>query len=157
MVNYLDELATKRKRWWGFWVLAPVILLSCVSMTLVAFDREGQTTLGRTLIIAIDVVAALLLLGLWDARRFYWCFRLIGLMVFLSYAWYIYDEFAHTDHPFFGKPGDHTEQSPINSLLGFAIIGIPALIFAVRPGAKPESRSPESSADTGESRDHQQP
>jgi hypothetical protein len=136
MVNYLDELATKPKRWWGFWVLAPVILLSCVGMTLAAFNRESQTTFGQALIVLIDLVALLLLLGLWNARRFYWCFRAIGLVVFCAYAWYLFDEFTRSDQPAFDKPARRGEQSPVNSLLGFVIIGIPALIFALRPGPK---------------------
>ena len=133
MVNYLEELANKPKRWWGFWAIAPLLILTCLSMTLVAYDREGQTGLGRALVILCDVAGVLLVLGLWDARRFFWCFRLIGLLVFLAYGWYIYDEVLTSDKPFFGKTHQRGEASPINSLLGFAFIGIPALLFAVKP------------------------
>src|SRR5258708_39755043 len=110
------------------WALSPFVLLFAVVVPLVI----DEWTLGRVvLIVFVELMCVSLLAGFWLPPRIgFWAFRFLAGMVALAYAAYLVDEFFFDNRPFTvtGRRGD---ASPFNALLGFLVIGVPSLLFAV--------------------------
>jgi hypothetical protein len=124
-----------------FWCLAPILVLCGVGLPLMLTDWNPTKV-----IVAVGWSSACFLAipALYDSRRFWWAARALTLIIFASYAEYLVYEWF-----FSGKgigPTRRSEASPWNSMLGFVVIGLPALWYTVfgrfslrAPPEEPES------------------
>lgn len=109
-----------------FWCLAPVLLLCGVALPFLITEWSATkvaiaTVWSTTCLLAIP--------ALYDAKRFYWAARGITAVIFLAYAIYLVQEWLFTEKPF--VPTARSQPSPYTSLLGFVIIGLPALWYTL--------------------------
>lgn len=107
-----------------FWLVLPLLLAFAVLMPLCI----EPWTIGRVVIMAgIELAVIFMLLGLFG---FGWAFRALGGLIFLAYSSYLVSEFVFSDQSF-TLHGRRSNASPGNALLGFVLIGLPALWFAI--------------------------
>ena len=111
-----------------FWSLTPFLLGFVVSMPLM-IEKWNLSII--ILVIAMEIPALCLALGLYDTIRFRWALRIATGMVFAIYSWYLVDMWVLSDKEF-KLIVSRSEASPMTSLLGFVIIGIPSLIFTLK-------------------------
>ena len=124
------------------WALSPFVLLFAVVMPLVI----DEWTFGRAVLIGgMELMCFCLLAGFWLPPRIgFWAFRLLAGTIAIAYAAYLVHEFFFTDKSF-TVTGRRSDASPFNALLGFLVIGVPSLLFAVlgrfslRPPPEPAS------------------
>lgn len=110
------------------WALSPFVLLFAVVMP---FLVEKWTLKLGGMIAGMEFLCLALLAGFWlPARIGRWAFRSLAGAVFLIYAGYLIDQFFISDAPF-RLVESRAETSPRNALLGFVIIGLPALWYAL--------------------------
>jgi hypothetical protein len=110
------------------WSLSPFVLLFAVFIPIAI---EQWTPARVALITGMEFMCIALLAGFWlPVRLARWAFRGLAGAVFLSYISYLIYEFFFSNEPFrvFGNRG---EASPRNALLGFVIIGLPSLWYAL--------------------------
>ena len=121
------------------WTLVPALVLFAVSMPLM-MDRW---TVGTLLLVGGLSLAALLYAGalLWP-RHLRWAGRAVAGMVFVFYVFYAIYEWFFSAQPF-RFIGPRSESSPRNALLGLIIIGVPALVYALRGGKHSTSLEPD--------------
>jgi hypothetical protein len=111
------------------WTLTPCVLLFALSMPLL---MEERTPAKVALLVGVELVCLTYLAGLWLPPRLgHWAFRGLAGLIFLAYAAYA------VDVSFFkGKRAATSARrgaaSPLNAWLGFAVIGLPALWFALK-------------------------
>jgi hypothetical protein len=108
-----------------FWALSPFLVFLIVGMPLLV---DGWWPWSNILVFGLDAIAALLLLALYDNKRFWWASRGVTGVVFLAYLGYLVDESRS------GKPwrlGPRSEESPVDALLGLLIIGLPSLRYTL--------------------------
>jgi len=108
--------------------LAPFLLGFAV---FVPWMVDTWTPAVIALVVALDTPAVFLVLGLYDPIRFRWALRITTGMVFALYLWYLIDMWVLSDKEF-KLFVSRSEASPITSLLGVVIIGIPSLIFTLK-------------------------
>jgi hypothetical protein len=91
-----------------------------------------EWTITRAAVMAgMEFVCVALLAGFWLPERIgRWAFRSVAGAVFVAYAAYLIYEFLFSDMPF-RLPESRGNASPLNALLGFAIIGLPNLWYAL--------------------------
>lgn len=120
-----------------FWTLAPVLLLFIV-LTTVLHPRWSAES--RSILFGLDLLALLMILALYNPKRFHWAGRAAMGLVFLAFAAYLIDEIARGDSWHFGP---RSEPTPLNALLGLLIIGVPCLRYTLlgRFGRKSEVHS----------------
>jgi hypothetical protein len=110
------------------WTLSPFILLFVVFMPLCI---DEWTVTRVLLMVGMELMCVSLLAGFWLPSRIgYWAFRFLAGMVALAYAAYLIDEFFFSNKPM-TITGSRGEASPFSALLGFLVIGVPSLLFAV--------------------------
>lgn len=110
------------------WALSPFILLFVIFMPLCIDEWTATRVL---LIVGMELMCVSLLAGFWlPARIGFWAFRFLAGMVALAYAAYLIDEFFFSKKPM-SVTGSRGEASPLNALLGFVVIGVPSLLYAV--------------------------
>jgi hypothetical protein len=110
------------------WSLTPFVLLFAVFMPIAI---EEWTPARVALITGMEFMCIALLAGFWLPVRFgRWAFRGLAGAVFLSYSGYLIYEFFFSSAPF-RILGNRGEASPRNALLGFALIGLPSLWYAL--------------------------
>jgi hypothetical protein len=123
-----------------FWCLAPALAL-CAAVPLVLDDWNPTK-----LVVATGWSACCLLAipALYDARRFWWAARAVTAIIFLCYLSYLVTE-AFLSGKSFG-PTRRSDASPFNSIVGFIVIGLPALWYTIlgrftlrKPPAEPQS------------------
>jgi uncharacterized protein YegJ (DUF2314 family) len=110
-----------------FWALAPVLLLFAGS-NLLFIDNWTGTSIA--VVAALDAGCLLLVLVLYDPKRFHWAARGLTGMVFATYLAYLVYEFVLSGKPWLRRT-PRGEAAPINALLGFVIIGLPALRYTL--------------------------
>jgi len=117
------------------WTLIPVLLLFAVSIPLMM----DEWTLGGALaVMGLSTTAVLYAAALAWPGRLRWASRAVAGMVFVFYAIYAVDQWFLSDTPFrLVEPTSNA--SPRNALLGLVIIGLPALIYALRGRTLPPS------------------
>ena len=126
------------------WSLSSFVLLFAAIMPLLI---EKWTPIGIVIMVGTEFMCIALLAGFWLPARFgRWAFRGLASMVFISYSVYLIHEFFFTDTPFrvFESRG---EASPRNALLGFIIIGLPSLWYALFGRFSLRAPPPESEID----------
>ena len=91
-----------------------------------------EYTLWRALLMGALSATALLYAAALMWPQYLWVTgRIVAGLVFLFYAAYAISEWFFSDHPF--VIGERKSRaSPANSLLGLLIIGVPALLYAIR-------------------------
>ncbi len=110
------------------WALSPFLLMFAVLMPGLV---ESRTPQAIAVLIMVELMCVCLLAGFWLPSRFgRWAFRILAGVVFLTYAGYLVYEFGFDDAPFKLLESEG-EASPRNALLGFVIIGLPCLWFAL--------------------------
>jgi hypothetical protein len=110
------------------WSLSPFVLLFALSMPMAI---QQWTPARIALIAGMEFMCIALLAGFWLPQRFaHWAFRCLAAAVFLIYASYLIYAFFFSDAPFklFQR---RAESSPRNALIGFVIIGLPCLWYAL--------------------------
>jgi len=110
------------------WTLIPVLLLFAVSTPLM---MDEWTLGGALVVIGLSSTAVLYAAALAWPGRLRWAGRAVAGMVFVFYAIYTVDEWFFSKTPF-RLVESKSNASPRNALLGLVIIGLPALIYALR-------------------------
>jgi hypothetical protein len=122
-----------------FWTLAPAVFLALLILNTTQVE---WTPTRAAIVAAMDLGGALFVLGLYDNVRFRWASRALCAEVFLLYLAYLIYEWGFSRHPF-QIVERRSVASPRNALLGFAIIGIPSLAYAVTGSFRPWRRQDE--------------
>jgi hypothetical protein len=131
------------------WTVSPLVLLFAVLMPLLI---EEWNPVRIIIMAGLELACLALLAGFWlPARVAHWAFRGLAGLVFVGYAAYLIHEFLFTDNEF-KLVQSRGQASPRNALLGFIIIGLPSLMYAVlgRFTLKPPEPEPEPEMDDDE-------
>jgi len=108
-----------------FWLLAPVLLLFII---LTAIFHPRWSAESKSIVFGLDLLAVLLILALYNPKRFHWAGRAATGLVFLAFLAYLIDEIAIGDSWHFGP---RSEPTPLNALLGLVFIGFPCLRYTL--------------------------
>ncbi len=108
-----------------FWATAPFLIATIVLLPLLASPPELT---GWFVLAAVDLLAIFILLGLFDARRFHWCWRCVGAIIFTGYLAYLAS--MAVEGEWYGE-GRRSSANAINSLIGLIIFGYPGFMYAV--------------------------
>ncbi len=125
-----------------FWCLAPLLVLCGIGVPLMLTDWNFTKVV---VMVGWSSFCLLAVPALYDAKRFWWAARGLTLIIFVCYASYLVYEFFFTSKSF--VPTRRSESSPWNSVLGFLIIGLPALWytlfgrFSLRPSPEHEDNA----------------
>ena len=108
-----------------FWCTAPFLVATIVLLPLLARPAEptGWVILGVFVLLCLFV-----LIGLWDAERFWWCWRVVGGIVAGGYFAYLVAMI--TEGQWFGD-GRRSSANAFNALLGLIVFGYPGFMYAV--------------------------
>ena len=117
-----------------FWALSPFLLLFAVAMPLL---ENSWTSTKVVVVCGLDACAILLILMLFDSKRFWWAGRGVTAIVFLAFVAYLADE-VHSGKPW--RFGSRSESTPLNALVGLVIIGLPCLRYAIMGSFLPRSK-----------------
>lgn len=110
-----------------FWCLAPFLILFAIAMPFLVME---WTLVRAVLIIALEVVAWLLVLGLWNPRRFGWALRVVTAVVFGVCLTAIIDELFFNSEKFtFSEI--FSGKASLGTLKGFAFLGISCLTYTL--------------------------
>jgi hypothetical protein len=111
------------RRGFFFWSLAPFLIFFLVVMAICTDKDTGEkvVVLG-----ALETAVLSLLLGLWNPHRFWWAWRVLGAIVFLTFVAYVA---AMAIEGRIGT-GRRSEPSLINAILGLVVFGVPGLWYA---------------------------
>ena len=108
-------------------VLAPVLILFAAGMALMVDTWTTQAIVSISLLSGAALLGALWLIS---PKRFGWAGRVVAALVFLAYSAYLVYEFIFSGHEF-RVVERSSNVSPRNALLGFVIIGLPCLWYAL--------------------------
>jgi hypothetical protein len=120
----MSSSQTKSSRGIFFWALSPFLLVFIVVMALL-IDKRGASSLVT--LVAIELLAVLMLLGLFDPVRFWWAWRGVGAIVFLGFVAYLIAMII--EGKFFAAR--RAESAAITAFVGLVVFGIPGLWFAL--------------------------
>ena len=115
---------------WFFWVLAPIMLVTAVSLP---FLDEPPTWQGLVVLYLVCGTLLLATLGLANTRRFRWALKCVAVAVLVAYSGYLASECWEWWHgkPFgFGSP--RGRSTLFNAARGFVVFAIPLVIFLLR-------------------------
>ena len=108
-----------------FWCTAPFLIATIGLLPLLVRPPE---TVGRIVLVAVELLAACALVGLYDPDRFWWCWRAVGAIVFGGYVAYLISTML--SGRWFGD-GRRASAKAFNALLGFIAFGYPGFMYAV--------------------------
>lgn len=83
---------------------------------------------GWGIVVACELLAVCMIFGLYDAFRFWWCWRIAGGIVFVSYAAYL--AYCLITGQFLAG-GRRSAVSALNALVGLFVFGMPGLSLAL--------------------------
>ena len=106
-----------------FWSLAPLLLLFVVLMPLLTHRRDPVAII---VLVALELVAGLTFLGLFDSERFWWAWRGVGAIVFFGYAAYVVAMLVESGGRIAITPRK-SQPSAFNALFGFVVFGLPGI------------------------------
>jgi hypothetical protein len=89
--------------------------------------RPPEAT-GWIVLAAVDVLAILVLFGLYAPARFWWCWRGVGAIVCLGYLAYLISMVRAGQ--FFGD-GRRSSATALNAMMGLIVFGYPGFMYAV--------------------------
>ena len=111
----------------GIWLIAtPAAVLATIVMFLF-FDQRGWSRDDILFEAILVVISLALILTLVSPRMFWWAPRVLALIIFGAYLWYLAYELL--TQPFVA-PRSRGAANPINAILGFCVFGIPCLLYA---------------------------
>jgi hypothetical protein len=119
-----------------FWSLTPFVILFAVAMT---FTNRDWAPTDIVFIVICDLSSLLLILGLWDPRRFHWAHRSVTGAVFGAYLLYLIDGLWGGKG--WNPPSSRSEPAPLNALFGLLVIGVPCLMHTLFSAFSPESEN----------------
>lgn len=108
-----------------FYCTAPVLVIFLVAMP---FLVRPPATTGWIAVVACELLAVCVLLGLYDAFRFWWSWRAAGGIVFTAYVAYLVH--CLISGQFFAG-GGRSAVSALNAVVGLVVFGIPGLSVAL--------------------------
>jgi len=88
-------------------------------------DKRDASSLVT--LVAIEFLAVLVLVGLFDPVHFWWAWRGVGAIVFLGYVAYLIE--MTIEGKFFAAR--RAESAAINAFMGLVFFGVPGLWFAL--------------------------
>lgn len=115
------------QRGFFFWAIAPFLVLLFV-MNL-AFARPTSQG-GMIALVGIQILLALVFLGLFNGNRFRWAWRGAGALVFVTYACYVALMLIESGGRVTITPR-RSEASAFNAICGLIAFGLPGLWFAI--------------------------
>jgi hypothetical protein len=126
------------------WTVTPCVLF----MAVVALVPLDEWTVQRAVVtVSIELLCIGMLVGYWlPARIGRWGFRVVAGTIFLAYSGYLVDELLFTETPL-RVTGRRSDSSPLNALLGYALIGVPALWYTLLGRFTLRAPRPESELD----------
>jgi predicted ABC-type exoprotein transport system permease subunit len=110
-----------------FWALSPFLVVFIVLMPLLIQKRDGSAMITLA---AIELLAILMLLGLFHPLRFWWAWRGVGAIVFLGYAAYLIAMLIESGGKIAFTPR-RSEASAFYAICGLIVFGVPGLWYAV--------------------------
>jgi len=126
-----EDLKFFRRRWWGFYVLVPVILLCQIPLVHGSIQNISEGNYVGALVGFMFLgVCLLLCFGLYAPLTCFFAFRIIGLVVFIGYVAYAVD-CLQAGALFSSK---RSEISFINAILGLFLWGLPGLFLFFKLG-----------------------
>ena len=108
-----------------FWCTAPFLVATIVLLPLLARPQEA---IGWIVLAAVDVLAILVLFGLYNPALYWWCWRGVGAIVFLGYLAYLISMVITGQ--FFGD-GRRSSATALNAMIGLIVFGYPGFMYAV--------------------------
>lgn len=100
-----------------FWGVVPLALLLTISLNVAATGPWTPSRLAAYVV--LDAAVVLLSLGLYDPSRFRWAVRALAAIIFTVYVTYTFSTIAE-------------RKNLMRSLVGLLVIGVPALIYAIK-------------------------
>jgi hypothetical protein len=130
----MSTLRVRPSRGIFFWLLSPLLVVFIVVMLFLVDRREVSSLIT---LVAIELLAVLMLLGLFDPVRFWWAWRGVGAIVFLGYVAYLIEMIVE------GKifAARRAESAAVNALLGLVFFGVPGIWFALTGRLTPRWQS----------------
>jgi len=125
-MNIPDDLRPLLKRWWGFYVISPWLVLALFILgprTVELFQEEN--VVGGLVGSGVCFMVICIQLVLYAPESFSLCASVLGLLVFVAHTMYFVTEMA-SSKPSFGD-GRKSSSSTFNALLGLGIFGLPGL------------------------------
>lgn len=114
-----------------FWTLAPAILIFLALMTLII--PVVNPVMHWSMIVGLMlawITGFSLVLGLSNPAKYAWAFRIVTVMVFLMYCFFVLFEFSS-----YGDIAENPQSSDKpdtkKALLGYIVIGVPCLIYTI--------------------------
>ena len=107
------------------WTFAPIVLLFII---VTPFHKGEWSAQSVILVVGVDALGILLLLALYNPKRFHRAGRAATGLVFLAFLAYLIDEIASGHSWHFGP---RSEPSPVNALLGLVVFGVPCLRYTL--------------------------
>ena len=108
-----------------FWSLSPCLVLFAIVMPL----SITEWNVARIILVTVmDVAALLLVIGLYNTKKFWWALRVVTAIVFCGYLMLLIDELLH---------GDTTinrllrGDSPVEVIKTFIGVGIPCILYTL--------------------------
>lgn len=107
-----------------FWCTAPFFILTLVLLPILS-NPVGLT--GWIVLGTFEALAIFALVGLYDSRRFDWCWRIVGGIVCFGYVTYFLQMVVCGQ--WFGD-GRRSSSTALNALIGFFYFGYPGFMYA---------------------------
>ncbi|MCC9644701.1 hypothetical protein LOC71_20705 [Rhodopirellula sp. JC740] len=107
-----------------FWCIVPFLVPTVV---LCSFMARPPEPVGWILLGVFNLLCLSLFLGLWDAVRFWWCWRAIGGIVAGGYLAYLVTMVVQGH--WFDDEGKSTANA-LNALMGLVAFGYPGFMWA---------------------------
>jgi hypothetical protein len=117
-----------------FWCTAPFLVATIVLLPLLAQPPEIT---GRVILGVVVLLCFFVLIGLWNAERFWWCWRAVGGIIACGYLVYLVAMIAEGQ---WFVDGRRSSATAFNALLGLIVFGYPGFMYALfgRLSWKPE-------------------
>ena len=114
----------------AFWILLPFLMVFVVGMLWADIFTGAISTLnGRVFVVGMCAVVGALGLAFYDGERFWWAGRFVAAFIFLVYVGYVIDEWFFSGQKWNTALGSRSAASPINSVLGLIVYGVPAFWY----------------------------
>lgn len=128
-INAYDQTFSRGPSRFVKWALSPFLLLFPVLFMFRAVGcwTEGRTT-GFLLCTGLSAICICGLLALWGVR---YAGRVVTGGVALLYAWYVVEECYVRFDGNLGWGNGRSADTPLNSIIGFMIIGLPCLFYTI--------------------------
>jgi len=108
-----------------FWCTAPFLVASIVLLPLLARPPEAT---GWVILCVFVLLCIFVLIGLWNAERFWWCWRAVGGIVAVGYFAYLISMIY--EGQWFGD-GRRSSATAFNALMGLIVFGYPGFMYAL--------------------------